>query len=74
MISFNGGHWHDLTMSRVDTTPADFLDRVARRVDGGAVDLRNDDARCPWCDDAIDAEKLCSRRCHSSRVNRTDDR
>lgn len=57
----------------------DFLDRVKRRSDGDSLIeqlLPEEDKRprCPWCDDLLDGEQLCARRCHASRVNRTDER
>jgi hypothetical protein len=53
--------------------------RVRRDADGGPLvegDVVVDEARprCPWCDDVLDDEGKCARRCAASRVNRTDDR
>jgi hypothetical protein len=53
--------------------------RVERRSDGGQLTdvgevLDEARPRCPWCDDLLDAEGRCVRRCAASRVNRTDDR
>jgi uncharacterized protein (UPF0212 family) len=56
---------------------SDFLDRVVRHVDGGeiaVIPVRIGKAECPWCETKLDAEQLCGRRCHASRVNRTDER
>lgn len=50
-------------------------DRERRDSDGDVIEqVRDLLPHCPWCDDVLDPDGECSRRCRASRVNRTDER
>ena len=69
----------DQLSSNPDVREVQAANRVQRRSDGGPL-LDGDSVldqvrpRCPWCDEVLDDEGRCARRCAASRVNRTDDR